>query len=88
MREAVEVCPVCGGALVHKRVETLLRGGDDMGVAYADAEVCQRCGEHLYSPNAVRFFERIRAILAQKDTAGFVPLGQSFEVTDSPTVIS
>ncbi|HEX6963283.1 MAG TPA: YgiT-type zinc finger protein [Lacipirellula sp.] len=84
MTETTEICPVCGGHLVSKRVEKLLRGGDNMAVAFATAEVCQRCGERLYTPDAVQFFERIRARLAQKDTSGFIPLGQSFEVVDQP----
>jgi YgiT-type zinc finger domain-containing protein len=86
MTEALEVCPVCGGELAAKRVEKLLRGGEDMAVAVAMADVCQRCGERLYTPEAVRFFERIRSRLAVKDTAGFIPLGQSFQVVDSPNL--
>ncbi len=84
MKASNEICPVCGGELVTKRVEKLLRGGDDMAVAFATADVCQRCGERLYSPEAVRFFERIRARLANRETSGFVPLGNSFQVTDVP----
>jgi hypothetical protein len=55
-----------------------------MAVAFAMAEVCQRCGERLYAPDAVGYFERIRARLARKDTADFLPLGQSFQVVDAP----
>ena len=84
MSEPHEICPVCGGPLVAKQVEKLLRGGEDMAVVNADAEVCQRCGERLYAPESVRSFEQIRARLASKDTAGFIPLGRSFQVTDAP----
>jgi YgiT-type zinc finger domain-containing protein len=84
MNSSHEICPVCGGELVNKRVEKLLRGGENMAVAFATADVCQRCGERLYSPEAVRFFEKIRTRLANRDTSGFVPLGNAFQVTDLP----
>lgn len=90
MKVSSELCPRCGGELVAKRVEKLLRGGENMAVASVTADVCQRCGERLYSPEAVRFFEKIRARLANRETTGFVPLGSSFQVTDMPsaTVVS
>ncbi len=84
MNVSNEICPLCGGQLASKRVEKLLRGGENMAVAFATADVCQRCGERLYSPEAVRFFEKTRAQLANRETTGFVPLGKSFEVTDVP----
>jgi YgiT-type zinc finger domain-containing protein len=41
-------CPVCGGELVEKKVEKLLRGGKNTAILEVDAEVCLRCGERLY----------------------------------------
>ncbi len=73
-------CPVCGGELVHKQVEKLLRGGAHTAVIHVPADVCLRCGERLYSQETVRQFEEIRKKLEQQDTAGFQPLGKSFEV--------
>ena len=79
-----DACPICGGELVHKRVEKLLRGGSDTAAVSVDADVCQRCGERLYTAETVRHFETIRSKLANQDTAGFLPLGQSFEVVNAP----
>ena len=79
-----EVCPVCGGPLVHKQVEKILRGGVHTAVVQVEADVCQHCGERLYSAATVRRFEEIRDKLARQDTADFVPVGQSFEVLNSP----
>ena len=76
-----EVCPVCGGPLVAKRVEKLLRGGVHTAAVTVDAEVCQRCGERLYSADVVRSFEEIRDKLSRQDTSEFTPVGQSFQVT-------
>jgi len=72
-------CPVCGGELMHKQVEKLLRGGAHTAVVRVPAEVCLRCGERLYSQETVRQFEDIRKKLEQQETAGFLPLGKSFE---------
>lgn len=76
-----EVCPTCGGPLVVKHVEKLLRGGVHTAIVNVEAEVCERCGERVYAPETIRRFESIRAKLAAHETSGFVPLGQSFEAT-------
>ncbi len=75
-----EECPVCGGELVEKEVEKLLRGGVDTAVIKVEAEVCLRCGERLYSQDTVRRFEAIRGKLERKQTSEFQPLGRSFQV--------
>ena len=38
-------CPVCGGEMVEKEVEKLLRGGVNLAAVNVHAEVCLRCGE-------------------------------------------
>lgn len=75
-----EKCPVCGGELVEKEVEKLLRGGVHTAVLKVRAEVCLRCGEHLYPQETVRWFEEIRVKLERRETADFKPLGKSFQV--------
>jgi YgiT-type zinc finger domain-containing protein len=77
---AFDKCPVCGGELVEKEVEKLLRGGVHTAVLRVRAEVCLHCGERLYSQETVRRFEEIRAKLERQETADFEPLGQSFQV--------
>lgn len=44
------------------------------------AEVCLQCGERLYPEETVRRFEQIRQKLAKDDVAGFVLLGQTYQV--------
>lgn len=75
-----ETCPVCGGEMVEKTVEKLLRGGINTAVVDVRAEVCLRCGEKLYSKETIRQFEQIRAKLERQDVAEFQPLGRSFKV--------
>jgi YgiT-type zinc finger domain-containing protein len=73
-------CPVCGGELVAKDVEKLLRGGVHTAVVKVCAEVCLHCGERLYTQETVRRFEQIRAKLERQEVAEFKLLGQSFQV--------
>jgi YgiT-type zinc finger domain-containing protein len=77
-------CPVCGGEIVERDVEKLLRGGVHVAVVTVHAEVCLRCGERLYSEETVRQFEQIRAKLARQEVEDFQPLGQSFRVVPTP----
>ncbi len=73
-------CPVCGGEVVEKDVEKLLRGGAHIAAVTVSAEVCLRCGERLYSKETISRFEQIRAKLSRQEVADFQPLGQSFQV--------
>jgi YgiT-type zinc finger domain-containing protein len=73
-------CPVCGGEMVKKEVEKLLRGGIHTATISVQAEVCLKCGERLYSQDVVREFERIRAKLERGEIEEFLPLGGFFKV--------
>jgi YgiT-type zinc finger domain-containing protein len=75
-------CPVCGGEMVEKEVEKLLRGGNHTALVKAHAEVCLHCGERLYSQATVRHFAHIRAKLTRQETGDFQPLGQSFRAPE------
>ncbi len=79
-------CPICGGELVKKDVEKLLRGGVNVAVITVSAEVCLRCGERLYSQETISRFEQIRSRLAHQDVADFKPLGRSFQVVPASAV--
>jgi YgiT-type zinc finger domain-containing protein len=80
MSKPFDKCPVCGGELVEKDVEKLLRGGPNTAVVKVRCEVCLRCGERLYSEKTVRWFEEIRAKLEQQETDQFHLLGKTYEV--------
>ena len=55
----------CGGEMVPKQVEKLLRGGQHTAVLTVPADVCLRCGERLYSDPTLRRFEEVRVDLAE-----------------------
>ena len=80
-------CPICGGEVVEKEVEKLLRGGVNTAAVRVSAEVCLQCGERLYAEETVRCFERIRERLKRDDVAGFNPIGQSYQVTNLESLV-
>ncbi len=75
-------CPICGGEVVEKEMEKLLRGGNNTAVLTVRAEVCLRCGERSYSTETVQRFEQIRAKLARQEVDEFEPLGQFLQVVN------
>jgi len=75
-----ERCPTCGGELVEKEVEKLLRGGSHVAVIRVVAEVCLRCGDRLYSQETVKRFEAIRGKLHREEVSAMQPMGRSFQV--------
>ena len=75
-----EKCPSCGGELIEKEVEKLLRGGVHTAVLKVRAEICLRCGERLYSADTVKRFEQIREKLVKQEVKDFKVLGQTFQV--------
>lgn len=73
-------CPMCGGEVVRKRTEKLLRGGTDLATMTVDAEVCLHCGERMYSPDTLRSFAQIRTKLDRQQIAEFELIGRAFRV--------
>lgn len=73
-------CPVCGGEVIVKEVEKLLRGGNNTAIIKIQTEVCSHCGERLYSQDTIKKFEEIRDKLKKKETEEYTLLGQSFKV--------
>jgi len=76
----VERCPICGGELVEKEVEKVLKGGGNTAILKVTAEVCLHCGERLYRPETVAHFEEIREKLSTEDVGEFEPVGKTYQV--------
>ena len=75
-----ERCPICGGELVEKEVEKVLKGGSNTAILRLKAEVCLHCGGHLYRPEAVSHLEEIREKLSAEDVDEFEPVGKTYQV--------
>jgi YgiT-type zinc finger domain-containing protein len=73
-------CPVCGGELVEKEVEKVLKGGSNTAIVKVRAEVCLHCGERLYAPEVVSRFEEIRNKLTTEDVSEFEAVGKTYQV--------
>ena len=73
-------CPRRSSELEEKRVEKLLRGGDNFAAGTIPAEVRRCCGEYLYSAETVKLLEKIRHKLATQDVEESEPLGHSFQI--------
>ncbi|RKX72811.1 MAG: YgiT-type zinc finger domain-containing protein [Spirochaetes bacterium] len=73
-------CPICGGEVVEKEVEKLIKGGYNTATITVKAEVCLHCGERLYSEETARRFEEIRNKLERKQTEEFEAVGRSYRV--------
>ncbi len=76
-----EKCPICGGELVEKEVEKVLKGGSNTAILSVRAEVCLHCGERLYHPETAAHFEEIREKLSAEDVSEFEPIGKTYQVT-------
>ena len=53
-------CPLCGGEVVKRKAEKLLKGGVNTAVFKVEAEVCLHCGERMYDKDIISLFEQIR----------------------------
>jgi YgiT-type zinc finger domain-containing protein len=42
-------CPLCGGLLASKMAEVEVKRGSKKKIIKVPAEICQKCGERIYS---------------------------------------
>lgn len=75
-----EKCPLCGGEVIEKEVEKLLKGNGNTAIVKVKAEVCLHCGERLYSPEVIAKFEDVRKRLREGKIDDFTEIGKSYQV--------
>ena len=81
---ALDKCPRCGfDDVVEKKVEKLLRGGEDAAVVTVAAEICLHCGERIFTSDTFLRFDQIRKKLASRQVEDFQPLGRYFRIPAS-----
>ena len=77
-------CPRCGFEdVIEKKVDVVLRGGEDAAVVNVLTEVCLHCGERMYTIDTIRRFEQIQKKLASRQVDDFQPIGRYFRVPNS-----
>ena len=74
-----EKCPLCGGEIIEKEVEKLLKGNGNTAIVKVKAEVCLHCGERLYSPDVIAKFEDVRKRLREGKIENFIEIGKSYQ---------
>ena len=80
---AMSKCARCGFEdVIEKKVDVVLRGGDDAAVVYVLADVCHHCGEQFYGPECAKRFDLIRRKLYSGQVDDFKPKGRLFRVPD------
>lgn len=72
-------CPICGGEIMEKEVEKLLRGNGDTAILKVNAEVCLHCGERLYAPEVITRFEDVRKKLKEGKIKDFTEIGKTYQ---------
>ena len=75
-----EKCPVCGGEVVERKVEKLLRGGNNTAVLSVMADLCLHCGERYYSKETINLFEKIDFIKLDIEGAELPALKGAVEI--------
>ena len=80
MMEWPSKCAVCGGKLKEKRIQKVLKGGHNTAVVKVLTAVCLKCGEHLYTPETVESFEKIRIKLKNNVVKQFKLIGKTYAV--------
>lgn len=73
-------CPLCGGEIIKKEVEKLIRGGNDIAAIIVSADACSRCGEVYFSRKDIELFEGIKEKLKDHEVESFVHIGRSYQV--------
>jgi YgiT-type zinc finger domain-containing protein len=70
-----KVCPLCGGEVVEKTVDELVRGDDDVAILTLVAGVCHKCGERIYDAETYREIERLREKLKRNQVGDLKRIG-------------
>ncbi len=75
-------CPSCGSdRLEIKSIIHTINGGNNTAMIDVNVEICQFCGEILFTPDQVKLFEEVKKKLENGQTEDFLQVGRNFKVT-------
>lgn len=81
MKKKLPKCVRCGiGKTNTKFVEKILSSEDNTVIVKVNAEVCNHCGEKYFEPETIRYFQRIKKELKNKNSKQLIPVGITFKV--------
>jgi YgiT-type zinc finger domain-containing protein len=78
MKGIIPICPHCGGEVIEKKVEKLVRGGCNAAVLTVEAGVCMKCGERYYTKETHEKVQKIRKELEKGFTKDFRLIGHTY----------
>jgi YgiT-type zinc finger domain-containing protein len=61
-------------------IDEFIKVGNNTAIAKVKVEKCDRCGEVFYDGDTVRYMERIRKELKNKNSKNLIPIGNTFKV--------
>lgn len=74
-------CPSCGlEKLEKKSITHAVSGGNNTALIDVEVEICQKCGEILFTSEQVRYFEDIKEKLEKEDVRNFIQIGKNFKL--------
>lgn len=69
MKQLLSKCPVCiNGNMYIEKIDEFIREGNDTILLEVEVEKCDRCGEHYYDGKTIRYIEKIRKELKDKNS--------------------
>ena len=78
MERIIPVCPNCGGEVIEKKVEKLIKGGCNAAVLTIEAGVCTKCGERYYTKGTHEKMQKIRKELERGFTKDLRLIGHTY----------
>ena len=77
-------CALCGGEEIYlKKIDHMIRNGDNIVFVEIEAEVCNSCNEAYFTPEQVKLFEDIRDRFKKNNTKNFIQKGNTFRLASS-----
>ncbi|HID26497.1 MAG TPA: YgiT-type zinc finger protein [Methanosarcinales archaeon] len=61
-----ELCIICGMKVLNKKVEKIIKVGNDVVILPIEAGVCTKCGEQYYTKKIHEKLQKVRPDLKNK----------------------
>jgi YgiT-type zinc finger domain-containing protein len=83
MKELIPICPNCGGEIIEKKVEKIVKGGCNTAIITIEAGTCTKCGERYYTKETHEKMQKIRKELEKGATIEFHIIGHTYAYNEA-----